>query len=263
MNQASTWRHRRPLTFSPNGKPQLDLPGTEGARFVETDDYLWLRSAMRDAYAVNGIVALIGERGLGKTYSAYRAAGEVAGSPPAYLEIPPDPIGKELERDMIQRVTLDYDVRATRAQMRSDLREMGAMHRYISLLDEIERAQGYGIELVRYLWTQHGNQVTYVLIGTDLGHFLAANPALASRVTRTRRFREWTPDEAIEIAPRYHDLFKGASPKLLRHIYDHHAGGSFRRWGHVVEGCLAEMRDTGATRLSRALVDAAWARHGE
>ena len=254
----SSARGQRPI-FAPSGAPQLHLAGTSGALDVDTDEYLDTRTAIRDACAVNGIVAVIGDWGLGKTNACYRAALELD-IIPAYLELAPERLGKELEQHMIERVSEGYDTRRTRSQMRADLRTIGASNRFVFILDEVERSAGYGIELIRYLWTQVDNQVTFVLIGSKLDPFLDANPALKGRITRFRRFAEWTPAQTIEIIPRYHPLFGPASPGLLRHIYDRYTGGRFRSWARMLEACLAEMAVTGETTLTRDLADRAWTR---
>ena len=246
----------RRVIFRPRGFGQLHRRGTESARTVETDDLVKTRIAIKTAWKQQGLVALIGEPGLGKTLAAGTAIAQL-GLLPCYAHIPPRPKDKEFEEALLDAVTDGaYDTRNTRATERRDLAQVGRTHEFVFTLDDIERAEGYGIELVRYVWDQAANRVTYVLAGNHLDRFLAANPALDSRVARYVHFSPWTVGQAKLYLPQYHDLFARATPAVIEYAFREFAHGFFRNWARLLEALLANLKRPDQP-LTRSLVDEA------
>ena len=253
-----------PIPFDPRGFGTLHLPGTGGARTVETADLLKTRIALETTAPLHGCVALIGEPGLGKTLACGTALAQL-GLIPCYASIPPAPKDKEFEETLLNAVTnAQYDLRNTRATERRDLARVCREHEFVFALDDIERAAGYGIELVRYMWDQNGDRATFVIIGSKLDPFLAANPALESRINRFVRFHPWTVTEACGsredrsgYVRQYHPLFGDAPFAVLEYAHDVFAHGYFRRWARLLEALLTLGVQPDQARLTRDLVDEA------
>lgn len=125
-------------------------------------------------------------------------------------------------------------------------------------IDEVDRLGALGIEYLRYFLAQSTNRTTFVLIGFRLKAFLAANPAMDSRVARRVEFRPLAGKELLETLRAYHPRFAATDAGLLLEADRAFAKGVFRRWARILEVSLELAPNAGGldARLLRAIYGA-------
>jgi len=244
-----------PFVLNPQPFPNLHWRGTEGARHVNTPQYRKTYLAIEAACRIQGIVAVIGDPGLGKTHDCGLAVARLH-LVPAYYGVGPKPLGKEFEEGAIYSLAKDrYNYNNPRRVMKRDLKWAAATHALVWTLDDVERSEGYGIELVRHIWAQPTNKLTFVLVGNNLMQFLDANPALRDRVARLVHYHPMTPAESVAYGRSYHPMYEHAPESVVTYVENETAHGIARQWAQITETLLSEGFDYRTAKLTLALVD--------
>jgi hypothetical protein len=240
------------FSFAPSPYPALHWKGTSGACHVETPKYVTTHRALADAWPLQGIIAIIGDVGLGKTHDVGLAVRKL-GFPVAYYQPDAKPGRKEFVQGALLSITETYNLKNTEAEMKRDLFLAGRAWPLVWVLDDVERAEGYGIEVVRTIWARPDNTFTIVLIGNDLMRFLDANKPLRDRVARWIHYDPMRADASAEFARHYHPVFRNAPAGVVDYLDAEAVHGVPRQWAHVVEVLNTMGFDWQRQRLTRAV----------
>lgn len=250
--------NRRPIGRGRGGLPLKHLPGTDGARDVQTNQAAKATQMIGEAIEEAGLAGLSGESGLGKTHTVLTVAEHLA-IQCHYLEQRPGVRGKSVEIDLLNAVGVDHDPREPRSELQDLLVEACATPRVV-ISDEADRVGAEGVELIRYLWTQPTNKTAFILVGHRLDMLLATNPALDTRLERRVLFRPLDLEAGVAALRAYHAIFERAPEAILIRAHAM-SGGRFRLMAQLLKQILLEAGQAKPT-LTRALLEAAWSGTG-
>jgi Cdc6-like AAA superfamily ATPase len=231
-------------------------PGTESAADVETTCFQLGIDAAGEAIAETGLLGLIGEPGLGKTFLV-KTVAERLSIPLRYLECPPVGRGRLQSLELLRALGQPYNKLDDPSTLLHQLVDACSI-RSVVALDEVDRWGREGVELIRYLWSQPTNGTAFIFAGSRLDRLIAANPALDSRLEHRVRFAPLTLEEARVALRAYHPMFAVDDTRVLDRIY-RATHGEFRFIAQLLRRCLA---DGGADVISNALLDRAWSTTG-
>lgn len=235
--------------------PPKHLPGTGGARDVETRTVRLARKLLADVVAVRGVGLFAGRPGTGKSFSLLSALASVP-VPVLYWEPGLGLTLKGVQQSLLELLGIPYEPRWTSARLDGLLRKSLAGREFLLVVEEAARIGHAGLEELRYLQCQPDAQWSLLLVGSDLETLLRRNPALDSRIARRVVFRRMNRSASIAFARAYHQLFAEAATDLLDRI-ERVAKGIIRIWARTLEACLSILRRRKLGHLTVEVVAAA------
>lgn len=215
------------------GRHFLDLD----AGVVRTEAYALCQRAVADVIEAGAMGIVHGQAGAGKTFAvedAVAATGEQA----VFLAFASRPTMRGMAEELCARL---FDFEPGRAERKSLTRLLRArldIEPVLIVVDEAQRLNRECFEFLRYLHdpAERGlggvaRRSPMLLVGGDQAWgVLASDPMLRSRVYRRVHCRRMRPEQVLAWMPRFHPLYREATPELLSFV-DHHCGhGLFRNW---------------------------------
>ncbi len=226
--------------------------GPSGARLLETPDIARARVHLDLARRTAGIVVIEGPGQVGKTVAT---AVLTSGTTATHLLAHRSMSRVELRDHLLARIggLALGDLRGARAE--GELGDALRTERTI-VIDNVDRLDREVLDYVLYLKAQQHSRVTLVLTGgEDLTGHLERHVGSLSHTTC--RFTPLEPELAVELMPEYHDIYRGAPPRLLSQIDADFAGGLLGRWAQITATIVGLADLAGIHRLTSELLDSA------
>lgn len=233
-----------------------------GLRQVQTDAAADATLAIDKAVAAAGISVLDGDPGTGKTF-LLKTILETLAIPHWYLPVGPLATGKAFEVGLLKEVydRMDPPGRVDRSKDRSDLRidlaEELSLEPGVVIIDDFKPSGRAGIEDIRWLSEQPGNQTAFILAGNDLSRLMRSNPPFYSRVMQIVPFEPFAKEEAAALMAGVHPLLEAANLKVLWRLHDEHTRGNFRALAIFLEFAIPIAAGLGVTRVTDEVLDLA------
>jgi hypothetical protein len=235
--------------------------GTDGACDVPTLYYEQTMAAAGEAINETGLLALLGPAGLGKTFLV-KSVGERIEIAFHYHECDPDLRGKQQAIAILRTLGLPHDPTESPFALQSRLVTAFASEPQVLALDELDRWSRQGVALIRFHWSQPGNQTTFFFVGEKIGQLIEANPAFDSRIEHRVKFKPLDVDQTQHALRMYHPAFDvpKEDKQLLVRIH-HLTDGQFRLIAILLRRILVEA-GPGPFVLSSDLLERAWTATG-
>ena len=229
------------------------------AQPVQTAAFQLAQTKLALTIAKNGIAALSGESGCGKTF----AITEFLHSPAmrdrqyTWLDMPPNPAPREVVYRTLTTITGSSPrARTTLMQLTDELAGLLTGSGRVLIIDEAHNLRSEGLKQLRYLHQRGDASFSMILAGSDLIGSLQIVPELRTRVTSMIRFKPLTGDELLPALAAWHPLLNASSPKLLRRVDTDWAHGNFRLWAMFLAAVVDIAENRNATTLTDKLVAA-------
>ena len=212
---------------------------------IRTSHFNVGRRLAKAAVQVNGLVAIDGPPGTGKTTCA-RYFAETIGIPSAIITMAARPAPLDMLRQTFRAGT-GLEATGTRYQMQHDLLPILTHWDGVLIVDECQTAQALTMQQITWLWEESRQQFPMVLIGTGILDALVRYPQLKSRLMGHTIFAPLAQDALLDavraLDPRLEDV---PSSDLLDHDRDA-CHGLLRRWAMTVRWLDANKVNATAT----------------
>jgi DNA transposition AAA+ family ATPase len=209
----------------------------EGARLVETENYLLCEAAIAAGAEDMEIVACYGEAGLGKSYVSRRACiahAERLGMRHIRIVLRQSTSGGALVAALIEQL---FDVHRVRPSANGALFALlldGLAEPTLVHVDEAQYLQAHAMHLIRHIVDLSHIPVSFVLSGGNtFWKVLSSDPMLKNRVPHRVPVRRFSKDEIPTVIRAFHPMFEAASDEQLVRLDDIYAHGVFRDWRHL------------------------------
>ncbi|PKW25749.1 ATP-binding protein [Phycicoccus duodecadis] len=212
---------------------------------IRTSHFNLGRRLAKGAVAVNGLVAIDGPPGTGKT-TCVRYFAETIGIPSAIITMAARPAPLDMLRQMHRAIT-GLEATGTRYQMQRDLLPILNHWDGVLIVDECQTAQVMTMQQITWLWEESQQAFPMVLVGTGILDALARYPQLKSRLMGHAVFAPLADNVLLDtVRALDHRLQDIPTSDLLDH--DRHAcHGLLRRWAMTVRWLDAHCVTTTAT----------------
>ena len=206
-----------------------------GAETLKTECFALAQLAVRDCVAREAMGALYGPAGNGKTFAVRSALSKVSDRDVVSVDCQVGMTHRSLSATLLETVTGGIIHRGTRSEFeRMLLRELRTRPRVVCL-DEAQRLNADGIEILRSLHDDPDTQITLLLVGgNNCWEVLSSQPMLRSRIHRPVEFRPLSQAKVFALLPRFHPLLTNTSTDVLRLVDDKFARGNLRNWANFV-----------------------------
>jgi AAA domain len=209
----------------------------DGARLVETENYILCDDAIAAGAEDLEMVACFGEAGLGKTYATERATiahAERLGMRHVHVKPRESMSGGALVGALLEQL---FDVHVVRPSTRGpqfallvdELSERTLVH-----IDEAQYLSANAMHILRHIDDLSHVPVCCVLSGGNtFWKVLSSDPMLKDRVPNRVPFRRFRSDEIPAVVRAFHPMFDVATDEQLLRLDELYAHGVFRAWRHI------------------------------
>ena len=248
----------------PGGFTSRHLAGLQQATAVPTQSFQVAQLLLGEAARVNGIAAVSGPPGCGKTFAVdhfIRTHMRMAGRTWHWLDMPPKPTNKEVAQRLMTGLGLPFSRRDTLYELTEDLAPALEASAPVVVIDEAQNLKTDGLQQLRYLHDRsNGHTWTLLLVGSTVKESLAGAQELASRVSGWVQFSPLTSQPLLETLRSWHPLLAAMPPDLLLRVDEVYARGNFRLWAQFLRALLSFLdRQPAGTLPDDRLVQAALA----
>jgi hypothetical protein len=231
--------------------------GLTGATTVDTGPFRLTKHAVRGAVRRQGIAAVTGDAGLGKTYAAEDAFAEFSETLETCLIVLPGgrPHPKRVAQLLLRELT-GVSHEASRFELADDLIEILSQRPRLIGVDEAQNGYHAVFEFLRHLHDDPRTTFALVLIG---GHgawrVLSRYPMLRSRIRGHVEFHRWRHRELFEILAAFHEFYAEAPKELLLEADERLGRGNFREWVNITVTAMDVAAEFGYETLTREVLD--------
>jgi DNA transposition AAA+ family ATPase len=234
----------------------------EGARTLETDDYLRAQRAVFDLARLQGIGVIHGDAGLGKSHSVKSAIERLTGIPVSWFDFPGRTTPKQLVAGLLEKIT-NISHEGSRARLEILLLDLLSDTRRLLVIDEAQRLYDESIEHVRHLWDRPNTQFGLVLVGgNDCWSRISRYPMVWSRIHRNVAFQPLSIDEVLEHIPKFHPIYASTPLELIEAVDHEYAHGNLRDWTKFTVDAVDLVRENQLAGLNKQVIDAVYELHG-
>jgi hypothetical protein len=210
-------------------KHYLDL---DGASVIQTDALMATRDLVDSVLRHNAIGVVLGDAGMGKTFSLSTALAMRPSVDFIWITLPTDATARLVSQKVVEELT---GIKARRIERNELLRlraqELLLSRRPLVIGDEAQNLDSNGVEAFRYLHDSCGCSFPIVLAGGDgCWETLSREEMLLSRILESVEHTPLNEDDLAEILPAYHPVYSSIDPKVISYIDDRFCRGQFRRW---------------------------------
>lgn len=231
-----------------------------GARSVATPAYRLLADAVEEACADEGLIVGYGDPGAGKSMGVRVAVLNRCALPVTWIEPSHRPTLLALTQTMLRELGATDVPDRGQARLVPQLIEMLG-HRRLIVVDECQRLTGECIDHLRYLVDHPDTHFALALTGgVRCIQVLSTEPQLARRCPLKTEFTHLHDDELDDILARYHPMYAGLAPELLRRIDVKYAHGMFGLWANMTKRLHVELQRRGQHTVTEEAIEAALVR---
>lgn len=220
--------------------PSRHLRGLEPASTVRTRTFKTAQVVLRDVVNRNGITAVYGKPGNGKTFAVDHFLNHdpvMSDRAWHWLDMPPTPAIKEVTQRLLAGIGVPFDRRDTQYQLTDDL--IPALEGRVVVLDEAQNLTGPGLQQVRYLHDRGNGSWSLVLVGSTVDKTLSGAAELSSRVSGWVRFEHMDQRVLLGALRGWHPVMTQLDPSLLLEIDEDYAHGNWRQWAQFLAALLS------------------------
>lgn len=257
------------------------LPGLTGAAAVTTDAFTLAQRSLGRVVAANGIAAISGRPGNGKTFTVndfLHHHPTAVHRQKFWLDMPPRPGTKEVTMRLLRLLGVRFNPRDAQYVLSEELIPHLLGRRIILTIDEAHNLGRAGLQQLRYLHDRcqplnpgDPGGFAMLLIGSDVDRALAGAAELGSRVTTWIEFAPLDREDMVLAVRSWHPLLKAVPVETLLQVDQRFGRGTWRRWAQLL-AALIEVHGRAERRSARtgdpmpdpaALVQAALAAVGQ
>ncbi|MDX3077865.1 ATP-binding protein [Streptomyces sp. MI02-7b] len=228
--------------------------GLKGAHLVPTTATRTTQGNLRTVVDASAIMCVHGRVGLGKTVAVNTSLRDLAPTTTLRLQFSSSSLSK-LRTSLFRLLKLPGDQPGKTVKCDEMIREALSQEFHILVCDEAQWLDTKGLEFFRELHDDPDTDLAIVFVGAENCHEKIRNrPALASRILTWQQFSPLTPDEVVDIMPRYHPLWVSVPHDDVLWINDLACHGNFRNWAKVTYHLQDAMSQSPDLTFSRELV---------
>lgn len=212
-------------------KPRHYL-GLRGARVIENDALKNTIDLIRMVTKFNAIGVILGEAGMGKTFSLQVALSLLPKIDFVWITLPTDTTARLVSQKVVEALTGELAEKIERNEiLRLRARDLLLKRRPLLICDEAQHLHRTGIEALRFLHDVCGCCFPIILAGGNgCWDVLSEQKMLRSRVFDQVRHAPMSEEDLLEILPGYHPIYADVDPDILRMVNDKYCEGVFRNW---------------------------------
>ncbi len=230
--------------------------GVKGARVVKTDAMAATIETMEDLWETNGLGAVIGEPGAGKTFSLATGVKQLKHINYVYMPFPPETTARLVSQKLVEALTGESATKIERNEvLRLKARDLLLEKKSMVVCDEAQNLDRYGIENLRYLHDICDCSFPILLCGGDgCWEVLSAEKMLESRIHEYVAHRLLEIEDVLEIIPSYHPMWSDAEPDLIKFVDRARCKGEFRRWAGFTAKAERRLEEDGRNSIDLKVV---------
>jgi len=208
------------------GEHFLNVPG---ARTIPTRSYKLTHEVVSDAATYGAIVAVLGNAGLGKSFSVEDAAIRTGIEYHRFVFT-----RRTTEKALLTKILLELGETVkheTQAELELRLTDVLSERQVLFAIDEAQDLSLRVVEYLRFFYDNVATRVGLVLVGGNgCAKNLARFPMLERRIAWRVKFGRLSPAGVLEAIPSYHAIYSDADPRLLGYVDERVAHGSLGNW---------------------------------
>ena len=232
------------------------------AATMPTREFQLTQKAVNDLIELQGMGAIYGNTGLGKTFSVEYATERIKTVPVVWMQYPSTARVKDVIAELVERMTgipHDDKLRRLTALLRSTL---SATPRLV-VIDEAQNLTSEAIGYLRYLWDCPETCFALLFVGGNgCWDVLSREPMLRTRIARRVEFKRLSEKQVLRIIPRYHRIYETALPEDILFVNDKFAHGCFRPWALFTLDAARLCQEHGRDAIDREIITNVFALHG-
>jgi hypothetical protein len=204
-----------------------------------------------------GMGCVIGEAGMGKTFSIATGLTLNKQIDYVYISFPPESTARLVSQKLVEALSGEAATKIERNEiLRLRATSLLRSRQPMVIVDEAQNLDRQGIENLRYLHDVCSCSFPILLSGGDgCWEVLSAEKMLESRIHEYVAHRRLCETDVVDILPNYHPLWTDADPELIRHIDARRCRGEFRRWAGFTAKAELEVDASPDAEINEDLVD--------
>ncbi len=223
------------------------------ARVLKTRHLLHTREAVMDAVTFEGMVAIHGPAGLGKSFAIAEAIAALS-VPVVKVVVQSRPTERFVVAKLLEELT-GSEAKGSRYRIQHQLLSLLAEEPRLVVFEEAQNLNKVSFEDLRHLHDDERTRFGLVFDGGNgAWEVIEREPMLKSRLSRGVRFSPLSQEDVLELIPTYHPIYTGASPALITRIDDEVTRGHMRSWAVFTHNALQLCRRTNTTRIDDGIV---------
>lgn len=223
--------------------------GLKGANVVTTDALNDTLDLLRMVWRHNAIGVILGEAGMGKTFSLQTALSLMPDIDFIWITLPTDTTARLVSQKLVEALTGEPATKIERNEvLRLKAQQLLLERRCLVVVDESQHLHRTGIEAMRYVHDACGCSFPIILAGGNgCWDVLSKQPMLRSRIFDAVRHVPMTMNDVLEVLPEYHPIYAGVDRAVLEMVNDKYCQGVFRNWAAFTLKAAETLKKTGAT----------------
>ncbi|WP_052666750.1 ATP-binding protein [Nitriliruptor alkaliphilus] len=221
---------------APTGHELADVPIADN---VFTDQLRHAHLCCRDTVRGRTIGLITGDPGLGKTHAVDRYFTEHR---IPHVRVEPSALGRSPKSVLYRLLSVlrpEIKPRGTAIELVDELKEILAEEPRTLIIDEAQRLDVTGLNLIRELHDAPQTDFPLLLVGgAGVTRTLATDPALLSRVERTSRFKPMKGSKLVAALHELHPLLAATDQSVLEDLDRRVCRGHWRDWLKVTRFVL-------------------------
>lgn len=216
-------------------------PGLAGADVVHTRHYDETFTKALETFGRQGTMMVVGDPGLGKTFTCRAVMGELAshsGAQSIWVQLGRNPSTKEVLTQLLRCVGISANQREPAWMLAATLGDILAAEPRFVWVDEAQHLRADAFTALRTIHDRPDAAWALALIGSkQLSHQLAKDqPELLSRIGRQVYFAPIEDEkELVAALNEWHPLLKGCDNGRLVRMNRIGPRGNFRAWANLLE----------------------------
>ena len=238
-------------------RARRDLSLNLETALVQTADFRRGVAITRGAMTTNGVIAIDGVPGTGKT-TCSKFVAQNLNRPTAVVTMSNRPAPLELLRRSTLAITGHQPhPRATRFEMQEDLLDIFDTWGGVLIVDELQNTEANAMQELTWLYEESDRAFGLMVVGSKILRALARHPQLQTRVMGAHTFRPLRGRNLISTVRALDPRFNACLPAVLAEHDQEICAGLLRRWVQTVRwlNALAVPTDAASADMAEVLAE--------